>query len=640
MTDVEDIVDSRSDAPHRIAVVGSGPRGLSVVERLGARLATRRGGRPVEIHLIDSVAVGTGRVWRTAQPDWFLMNTVAGQISAYSGLPDDGPARPGAGPSLEEWWREVDPAAVDADGYAPRAVYGGYMRFILDSVVAALPADCTLHEVTGTVRDLEPVPDGYLLHFTDGAVLAADRVVLTTGHSQPEPTPGQRELAAFAADRPNLRYFPGDSAADMPLDAIPAGSSVGVLGLGLSFYDVMAALTIGRGGVFTERADGRLSYRPSGLEPLLVAGSRSGMPLPARGRNQKATTHAYRPVLFTAERIGRALTGRKIDFRSQVLPWLLAEVDLVYYATALRQRAGSGAAAAFTAEVAAAAESGHPGIRRIADRHGVADLPPIDLDRLARPFAGQDFPDPDSFRLALQHAISADLAHAAEGNVDSPLKAALDVLRDTRTIIRTFVDWAALAPASHRDDFLGWYVPRSAFLAAGPPMARLGQVSALIDCGLLRIIGPEIRFSADAAQGRFLVSSPRVAGPAAAVETVIDARIPAPDLDADLSPLTRRLRERGIWTCYVNTDGDELFRTGGVAVTKSPYHPIGLHGVPDTGLYVLGIPTEHTRWFMQAGSSRPGMWSDFVYDADDIAEHSLAPALAEPSNPAAEMAMS
>lgn len=214
------------------------------------------------------------------------------------------------------------------------------------------------------------------------------------------------------------------------------------------------------------------------------------------------------------------------------------------------------------------------------------------------------------------------------------------MLRDTRTIIRTFVDWAALAPASHRDDFLGWYVPRSAFLAAGPPMARLAQVSALIDCGLLRIIGPEIRFSADPAQGRFQVASPRVGGAVEPVETVIDARIPAPDLDADISPLTRRLRERGIWTCYVNADGVEQFRTGGVAVTKSPYHPIGADGLPDTGLYVLGIPTEHTRWFMQAGSSRPGMWSDFVYDADDIAEHSLAPALADPRSPAAELAMS
>ncbi|WP_278255872.1 hypothetical protein [Nocardioides convexus] len=53
-------------------------------------------------------------------------------------------------------------------------------------------------------------------------------------------------------------------------------------GLGLTFYDSLALLTEGRGGRYVD--DGTaLRYLPSGNEPLIVAGSRSGVPLRARG---------------------------------------------------------------------------------------------------------------------------------------------------------------------------------------------------------------------------------------------------------------------------------------------------------------------------------------------------------------------
>jgi methylaspartate mutase epsilon subunit len=42
------------------------------------------------------------------------------------------------------------------------------------------------------------------------------------------------------------------------------------------------------------------------------------------------------------------------------------------------------------------------------------------------------------------------------------------------------------------------------------------------------------------------------------------------------------------------------------------------------GLYVLGIPAEGPRWFMQVGSTRPGPWTQFTADADAIAADILA----------------
>jgi FAD-NAD(P)-binding len=607
----------------RIAVVGSGPRGLIVVERLAARLAEEDSGQPVEIHLIDAVEVGAGRIYRTDQPEWFLMNTVAGMVSAFSGVPDEGPTRAGSGPSLYEWWRERDPENASPDGYAPRAEYGRYTRFLLDAVEANLPEHALIVRTRGYVDDVVRAGDGYRLTLSTGAELLADQVVLTTGHSTVDPVGRELELAEFAAGRQGVRYVGGESPADMPLDTIEPGTPVGIIGLGLSFYDVMAALTLGRGGRFV--ADGAgLRYLPSGREPVLVAGSRSGMPVPARGRNQKPPRYSYRPLLFTPDNIRSRTPTGPLDFRVDVYPWLICEVNLVYYATMLRHGAGDGDEDAFTDEVTRAAEGNVvPDVAAVAAGHDLGHVPPLDLDELAHPFAGREFDSRASFDEEMRAIVAADLAEAANGNVDSPLKAALDVLRDCRGPIMKMADFSGFNPVSHRRDFVGWYAARCAFLAAGPPADRLRQVLALMEAGVLRVIGPGAVFAPDPDADRFVVSSPQVAGARQHVDVVIDARVPDPNLARDRSPLARRLRERGIWTGYVNGEGPEAFATGGVAVTTSPYHPIGRNGLPDAGLYVVGIPTEHTRWFMQVGSNRPGLWGDFVHDGDAIAAHVL-----------------
>jgi uncharacterized NAD(P)/FAD-binding protein YdhS len=106
----------------------------------GARLTEWPPARPVEILALDAVEVGRGRIWRTDQPEYLLMNTPAGEVTMFSGPPDAGPPRAGAGPSLGEWWQAVDPARGELHGYAPRALYGRYLRHVFDTVAAGLPA--------------------------------------------------------------------------------------------------------------------------------------------------------------------------------------------------------------------------------------------------------------------------------------------------------------------------------------------------------------------------------------------------------------------------------------------------------------------------------------------------------------------
>lgn len=54
-------------------------------------------------------------------------------------------------------------------------------------------------------------------------------------------------------------------------------------------------------------------------------------------------------------------------------------------------------------------------------------------------------------------------------------------------------------------------------------------------------------------------------------------------------------------------------------------------------LYVLGIPSEHTRWFTQVVATGPSSWSDFMQDADAVAEDILRFSRPDAAQPAAHL---
>jgi uncharacterized NAD(P)/FAD-binding protein YdhS len=67
-----------------VAIVGLGPRGLSVLERLLGQPAPPAAGPPGRDLGDDPVEHGPGRVWRTDQPGWLATNATAGQITVRS----------------------------------------------------------------------------------------------------------------------------------------------------------------------------------------------------------------------------------------------------------------------------------------------------------------------------------------------------------------------------------------------------------------------------------------------------------------------------------------------------------------------------------------------------------------------------
>ncbi|HKS02996.1 MAG TPA: FAD/NAD(P)-binding protein, partial [Arthrobacter sp.] len=86
----------------RTALIGAGPRGTSVLERLLANwVAAAPAGARLHIDVIDPFPAGPGHVWQPGQSRLYLMNTQ----SFYPTLvPEDaGLAAPVAGTTFDRW---------------------------------------------------------------------------------------------------------------------------------------------------------------------------------------------------------------------------------------------------------------------------------------------------------------------------------------------------------------------------------------------------------------------------------------------------------------------------------------------------------------------------------------------------------
>lgn len=612
-----------------IAIIGLGPRGLSVVERLVVRLRRLpRAGRVV-IWAVDPTEHGSGRVWRTGQAPWLATNATASELTMRS--PDDSPhARDD---SLLGWSAgQPDRPQLGPHDYPARRDYGRYLHHVFEQLRATAPPGVHIRPVVGVATDLARVADGLVLTLDHGRRhLHVDKAVIATGHSDLEPTAEQQALAAHADRHPGLVYLPPGIVADQPLESLPAGSTVAVRGLGLTCYDLVACLTEGRGGRFDRGPDGRLRYRPSGQEPRLVLGSRSGLPFLARPELTGPPQLAPRPVVLTdslLDRLRRRATelrgSPQLDFAREVEPVIQAELDHAYYGCAVDLRSGRRTGESFRSDlVAATTRNGTIPPDRFTElltRHGLADQPRPLLDRLARPFADEEFASPAAFGDRLVRLLRSDVDQARAGTAGSPLKAATEVLRSLRPALPGIVDFGGLLPESYRD-FLDRFAPVSFLLSAGPPPSHVERLAALLDAGVVTVVGPGARFAADDRRGAFVVSSPQVRGSERTATALVEARAPGVDLARDTNPLLRALRRAGMACEYTITDPATGRRhgTGGLAVTRSPYRLIDAAGRPAEDIYAIGVVTQNTRWFTQVGTGRPGQDSPLCRDADAIA---------------------
>lgn len=596
-----------------VALVGAGPRGTSVLERLCASAPELLPpGALLTVHVIDPDPPGPGRVWRTAQSPELLMNTVACQVTLFTDDSVDcsGPIRPG--PSLHEWAG----GRLGADEYPRRADYGRYLEWVFAEVLRQAPPAVRVETHRARAVRLDDAPDGrQILTLDDGRALAGlSAVVLAQGHLPRTAGPDLLRPAAHAA-RHGLRHVPPANPADVDLSSIPPGEPVLLRGLGLNFFDHTALLTTGRGGRFV-RDDGDLRYLPSGREPRLFAGSRRGVPYQARGDNAKGPYGRHVPLVLTPEVIAgfrkRADSGEAPDFLTEIWPLVAKEVETVYHGALIRRAAScAGREREFTDRFLALPH-GDPLEAPLLAKFGVPDAERWCWERVSRPYAGRDFAHSGEWRDWLLSYLRADAAQAALGNVHGPLKAALDVLRDLRNELRLIVDHGGLSGASRRDHLDRWYTPLNAFLSIGPPRRRIEELAALVEAGVVRVLGPRLRVSEE--DGGWTAHSPDVPGTAVRVKTLIEARLPEPDLRHTADDLLAGLLRSGQCRPHVV----EGYETGGLDVTARPYRLMDRQGVAHTRRFAFGVPTEGVHWVTAAGA-RPGVDSVTLSDADAVA---------------------
>ncbi|MFJ4715555.1 FAD/NAD(P)-binding protein [Streptomyces sp. NPDC088785] len=583
-------------SPLRVAVLGVGPRGLSVLQKIADVAGELPPGLTLEVHLIDPGDGGQG-AHPARQPAHLLTNTVASQVSMYA---------EGAGPSFTEWAAEAGYRAFDAayhptgddsgepvgeHAYLPRRLLGAYLSSVFDRTLGSLPD--TVRVVQHRDRAVDVVPDGerHTVRLARGFTLTVDYLFLTTGHCERVPTPedlAHGEFARAHADRnPHLAYFSTPYPVDL-LQRIAPGSTVAVQGFGLTAHDVLSELTAGRGGTF-HGAGAATEYRPSGREPRILLFSRQCLPFSARGVNQKGVTGGHRARFFTPEAVRALRAARpdgKLDFVAEVLPLLVREMAYAYRTTQLARPVPH--------------EGFEPSPR---ERRIVAEL----LDPLgAREFDGQD-----DFREFFTAYLDDDLAHAELGNLTSPVKAATDVVRDTRAALREAVEFGGLTPASHRV-FNATYVPVMNRIAFGPPRHRNHQLIALMRAGVVDLAGgPGSTLGTDAQRARFTVRTDYRGGTATRyADALVIARLDAFHPERDRSPLTSRLLERGLVRPYRNGD----FAPGGLDIDEAG-RPLTAAGPPLRGAWALGYLVEGPRFYTHA-LPRHGLASQFTRDAE------------------------
>lgn len=86
-----------------LAVVGAGPRGISVIERIAAALRERPTPTPLTIHVIDDAEHGAGRIWETDQSRTLCMNTLAARVTLFTEPGSTVTAPVVEGPTQYEW---------------------------------------------------------------------------------------------------------------------------------------------------------------------------------------------------------------------------------------------------------------------------------------------------------------------------------------------------------------------------------------------------------------------------------------------------------------------------------------------------------------------------------------------------------
>ncbi|MGP9537627.1 FAD/NAD(P)-binding protein [Brachybacterium sp. AOP43-C2-M15] len=568
------------DPVRTVAVIGAGPRGTAIVERLVAASNCPAWRGALTVHLIDPLVGRGGAVWRHDQPEVLLMNTTTCQTTMY---PDESCHAVLPAPHARTLADHLAGEGLRPTDFASRAAHGRYLAHVLEIAEAdADPERLRIVQHAAEAVDVTGEADGpQRVRLSDGRVLRADAVALALGHLPTALGPRSQQLAD-AAERHGLVHLGPASPLAVDYAALLGREAVAVQGMGLNFYDAIGMLTEVTGGRFERdgSAPSGLRYVPGGGEPVLVVGSRSGMvyrPKPDLGERMP---EPWTPQVLTGERVLElAVRPAGVDHERDVMALMLAELRL-----ALR-----GAGHAELAEDEALLRMLFPFGRRgdlLGDGH-----------RRTR----------DVLRGALRAAAEPDPAWVL----------IYRVLIALRIQVNRLTDLGAYTTESVRRDIDGHLRNAFASWASGPPVLRARQVLALEEAGLVRFTGPHMHVDIDDEARRYAVRGGEE--PVTLCDGVLEAHLPPVDLPAYRSALLGAWRERGEVQkdSWASRGTRRRMLTGSIAV-DGLYAPVGADDTVYERRLLVGVPVSTA----QPGSSitaEPGTSPQLLRHAEAVA---------------------
>ncbi|TLP55338.1 FAD/NAD(P)-binding protein [Parasedimentitalea maritima] len=555
--------------PIRIAIIGAGPWGLAVLDRL---ITHARADQTISfrVKIYDPSQPGPGMHDRS-QPNHLLLNTVTEQVDSFSAKHFGTPALPGAMTFLE-WVRSQSDPDCPAQGFLPRRIFGAYLRFVYDTLKNCMPANIDLEEHRSAVTRIDTQADSlFWLYDTESSVGEFDHVFVCTGH-------GIETKEAIEFRDGSLAPYP---IADFSKQ-VSSAKIVGIQGMGLTAVDIVSTLTEGRGGRFHEKDDAKLVYEPSGTEPIMYCFSRSGTPFSCRPASSPDLTSSSVPLFCRSEMLPK---NRALDFTQDVLPLLVAEM---WSAFALRHVSlTSGVVLATTLQYQLSKhlpEFATAMAREIVGEAG-RNFDPEALLLGAGP-SENDIGAPTA--VSIKNHLKHDVAEAQKGESNSPYKYAIEMLRVNRDFIRDAVSHGRLTSGS-RVMFFSRIAPRITQLIVGPPLSRGREWLALAEAGFLRFdLAMNPVLERDNWYGHWIARSDGNNGKRVVhLHKLIRAHMTAA---AHPNDLLQNLAASGL-CARTNTLGLRYFHT------DMNDCPIDSTGRRVSGITMLGVPTEGSTYF-------------------------------------------
>lgn len=591
----------------KIAIIGVGPRGVSVIDRIGAAGPSS----PLELHLIDDAQLGAGRIWDTEQTRTLCMNTLADAVTLFTepGSTVTAPVR--VGPTMFEWIKLARgeallanetseskedlfkrfPAQLDAsyqeelaktrpESNPSRALYGEYIRWCFRVFLDLLPEHVTVVEHSARAVKITPAEkDPFdLIELSDGSQVQAHATIIANGWTKPELNPEEIMLSEASGI-----WIAPDNPVEQKVEALPASGKVLVRGMGMGFFDLMALLTFDRGGRYVEDDTARsgLRYEASGKEPHLFVSSGRGYPyLPKSDYKSLPPKPKVGRLKAVIENLKDA---DRIDFGLEVWPAIVKDAYEDYYRV-LAQQKPQALAIPIDQLIEIIDQSTSDTIEANLASHVKDPTDRFSLGMWRRPLEGID----ESIAELTQRigeGLHRDIAEAVAAR-KSALKSGLWSLSASRKpamILGSEGRYTWKSRVGPYKEFMGI----GQMAGSGPPLFRTRQLLALVDAGIVSFLGD--RPSVQVEEDHFVMFSPTT-GEKVKSSYLVDAWMHQPDIRHTADPLFASLQNR-------LRPFQELEENGLPVDTGSPeVHPISralIHpdGREDPRVMVIGIPT-------------------------------------------------